>query len=82
MGNSTTKNVPLEVIQEAEELVDMFGLHFKYLGKKENQEVYSFVFPEDIETGYPFVYVYEPGKGAFEITGEKALDIIMLSNNE
>lgn len=67
---------PAEVLKAAKGLVDMFGPHFVLLGEMDGQEVYMFQFPEDSTTGFPFVYLYEKGKPALEVTGFEAVDII------
>lgn len=67
---------PAEVLKAAKGLVDMFGPHFVLLGERDGQEVYMFQFPEDSTTGFPFVYLYEKGKPALEVTGFEAVDII------
>ena len=67
---------PPEVLKAAKGLVNMFGPHFVLLGERDGQEVYMFQFPEDSTTGFPFVYLYEKGKPALEVTGFEAVDII------
>lgn len=67
---------PPEVLKTAKGLVDMYGPHFVLLGERGGQQVYMFQFPEDSTTGFPFVYLYEKGKPALEVTGFEAVDII------
>ncbi len=67
---------PPEVLKTAKGLVDMYGPHFVLLGERDGQQVYMFQFPEDSTTGFPFVYLYEKGKPALEVTGFEAVEII------
>ena len=68
--------IPEAVIEEARELIEMFGDRLEYLGKiTDDQEVYVFNFPENQETGFPCVYLYD-NHDAFEISGFRALEII------
>ena len=69
--------VPEQIKTAAKGLVDMFGSHFKYLGKHSGADFYMFKFPDDSLTGFPFVYQYENGE-VLTITGFAALDIIDL----
>lgn len=67
---------PPEVLKTAKGLVDMYGPHFVPLGERDGQQVYMFQFPDDSTTGFPFVYLYEKGKPALEVTGFEAVEII------
>ena len=67
---------PPEVLKTAKGLVDMYGPHFVLLGERDGQQVYMFQFPDDSTTGFPFVYLYEKGKPALEVTGFEAVEII------
>ncbi len=68
--------VPKEVLKAAAGLVEMYGPKLTLLGEREGQAVYLFQFPKDLYTGFPFVYLYEEGRPALEVTGEDALEII------
>lgn len=68
-------NIPVQVKDEARELIEQYGDTFEYLGDYEGREAYMFKFPEDSCTGYPFVYLYD-GKTATEVSGPLSLDII------
>ena len=68
---------PKKVIQEAGELVEMYGDKFAYLGKwKDGRDVFVFEMPENEKTGFPFVYLYDKNELVMEVTGFDALDII------
>ena len=70
-------NIPEAVIKEAKDLIDRYGESIDYLGEYEEDEVYIFVFPENMETGFPFIYLYDKASNqAMTITGFKALDIL------
>lgn len=68
-------NIPEQIKNEARLLIEQYGDSFEYLGNYEGQDAYVFQFPENSDTGYPFVYLYD-GKNVDEITGPLALDII------
>ena len=53
----------------------MYGDSFDYLGEYEGAETYLYRFPDDIDTGFPFVYLLKDGK-VEEISGFLAFDII------
>lgn len=68
--------IPQPVIEEAKELIDMYGERISYLGKiKDGRDAYCFTFPDEEETGYPFVYLYDEHI-VMEISGLDALDVI------
>lgn len=67
--------VPEQVKNEARELIEQYGDSFKYIGKYEGQDTFMFNFPEDSDTGFPFVYLFN-GVEAIGITNFLALDII------
>ena len=72
-------DIPEAVIKEAKNLIDRFGESIDYLGEYQDDEAYVFVFPENMETGFPFVYLYDKASDqAMTITGFKALDILSL----
>jgi len=68
-------NIPQSILNAANELIDIYGVHFSHLGQYEDQDVYVYKFPEEIETGFPFVYLLSDDK-VQEISGYLALDII------
>jgi len=71
------KKIPSEVIKEAKSLINMYWENIKYLGTNKDYEYYQFIFPENEETGFPFVYIYSPQNWkVLEVTGFRALDII------
>ena len=68
--------IPEAVRREAKGLIDQFGDRLDYLGKiDDGRDAYCFCFPDDEETGYPFVYLYD-GHFVMEISGHEALEII------
>lgn len=74
---NTMDIIPQSVIQEAKGLVELYGNTIKYLGEKGEFHIYMFVFPEQIVTGFPFVFLYDKEDDSTEtITGLGAVDII------
>ncbi|MBO5974885.1 MAG: hypothetical protein J6P95_04145 [Paludibacteraceae bacterium] len=71
------KEISQIVKNTAKDLIEMYGDKIDYLGKYEGADVYSFHFPNDVDTGFPFVFICKNGKIS-EITGFEALDIISL----
>jgi hypothetical protein len=70
-------NIPQSVLTEAKNLIDFYGDTLEYIGEYEGYGVYQFVFPENKETGFPFIYIYDPeDESVLEVTGFRALDII------
>ena len=69
--------IPAEVKEAAKELIAMYGSHFKYLGKSDGADYYMFKFPDDEESGFPFVFRYKDGE-VLTIQGFAALDTIRL----
>ena len=70
--------IPKSVICEAQHLIEDYGCNFRHLGKHDSNEVFQFVFPENTETGYPFIYLYnESTKVAMQLSGEDALEVIL-----
>lgn len=69
--------IPESVIKEAKGLIALYGTNLKYLGELRGYDIYQFVFPNNSETGFPFLYIYDKSKDqAMEITGFDALDMI------
>lgn len=76
-------NTPESVKEKAKGLIELYGEHFVKIGLFENRCVYQFVLPSNICTGFPFVYLYDSDTDkAEEITGLKALDIIICIRND
>lgn len=72
-----SKTIPSVVIARAKELIDLYGNCLEYCGDYQGQCVYLFCFPDDLETGFPFVYLYDKmTETVEEITGFDALHIL------
>lgn len=70
-------DIPQVVMEKAKGLIQLYGSKFAYLGKYEDQQVFMFQFPENTETGFPFVYLYDRASNrATELTEFDALEII------
>lgn len=70
-------NIPAKVKEAAKGLIAMYGSRFKHLGKSDGADFYMFNFPDDEESGFPFVYQYKDGE-VLTIEGFAALDTIRL----
>ena len=69
-------NTPESVIKAAADLIELFGSNFDFLGAIEGKDAYQFIFPEDEETGFPIVFLYNPTTGEAEkLAGWEALHI-------
>ena len=68
------KNIPTQVKKAAAELIEVYGDSIDYIGIYKGKQVYLYRFPEDIETGFPFYFLYD-GKSADVVTGFEALDL-------
>lgn len=66
------KNIPAQVKKAAAELIEAYGDSIDYIGIYKGKQVYLYRFPEDIETGFPFYYLFD-GKSVDTITGFEAL---------
>lgn len=66
----------MEVKLAASELIQMFGPNLIYAGQHKGHDVYRFAFPENQETGFPYVFVYKDGGEVTEITGHKAIELL------
>lgn len=66
------KNIPDIVKKAAAELIEAYGDSIVYIGEYSGCEAYLFQFPEDVETGFPFYYLYD-GKSVDVVTGFDAL---------
>jgi len=72
-----SETIPNVVIARAQDLIDLYGYCHEHCGQYQGQEVYNFCFPEDTETGFPFVYLYDnTTESVKEITGFDALRIL------
>lgn len=67
--------VPEQIKNAAKSLIDLYGDAFDYLGKYKGKDAFLFRFPEDSNTGFPFIYLIKSEK-VTEITGFEALDIL------
>ena len=76
-------NIPEEIKLEAKDLISQFGCNFDYLGRVDGQEAFQFVFPKDMDLGFPRIYLFDTdSKVATEITGFEALKLIKLSRKQ
>lgn len=69
--------VPEQIKRAAKSLIDVYGNAFDYLGKYKGKDAFVFRFPDDANTGFPYIYLFKDDK-VTEITGFEALDILNL----
>lgn len=69
--------IPAKVKKVASALIERYGDRVERLGKYRGAQAYCFQFPDNMSTGFPFVYLFKEDK-VTEITGFEALDIIGL----
>lgn len=67
--------VPEQIKKAAKSLIDLYGDAFDYLGKYKGKDAFLFRFPEDSNTGFPFIYLLNSDK-VTETTGFEALEIL------
>lgn len=71
------KSIPESVVHEAQSLIELYGNTLEYLGEYKGYDAYLFAFPDNKETGFPFVYIHDTANDTvLEVTGFRALDII------
>ena len=75
------QETPSAVLDAAKGLIDMYGVNFDYLGRYKDADTYVYRFPEDSETGFPFVYLLKDNS-VTEVTDSIALHIISLLVDE
>ena len=77
MMGKNCKGIPMPIIEAANALIERYGQNIGYIGRFQGDEVYVFAFPEEVEIGFPFIYIYKGfSEKVIEITGARALDII------
>lgn len=70
-------NIPQVVKDKAKNLVEQYGDNIRFVGINGDNAVYSFMFPENERTGFPYIYVYNKKDNSVEeITGIRALEIL------
>lgn len=83
MIDRKSQDIPMPIIKAASALIERYGHNIRYIGRYQRKDVYVFAFPEDLEVGFPFIYIYEDcTEKAIEITGPDALDIIAKTSHD
>ena len=67
-------HIPEQVKKAAAELIEIYGESIDYIGIYKGKQVYLYRFPEDVETGFPFYFLYD-GKSVDVVSGFEALDL-------
>lgn len=71
------KQIPQIVKNAAQALIKSYGGKIGFLGKHKDADAYMLKFPEDADTGFPFVYILKDDN-VTELTGFEALDVVRL----
>ena len=83
MGRLSESDIPQAVLHDASWLIEVYGCDFRKIGKYDGKIVYLYCFPENTETGYPIIYLYdEIDRKTIQVTGEDALEVIQDCINE
>ena len=67
-------HIPAQVKKAAAELIEIYGESIDYIGIYKGKQVYLYRFPEDVETGFPFYFLYD-GRSVDVVSGIEALDL-------
>lgn len=67
--------IPEQIVNAAQDLVGRFGNKLAFIGKQEGNSVYQFRFPDDVNTGFPILFLLKDDK-VTEVNGFDALDIL------
>ncbi len=67
--------IPKQVKEAAQELIQMYGDSFLYLGPYEGADVYLYQFPEAAVVGFPILFLWKDGI-VREVQGVDSLSII------
>lgn len=71
------KTIPSAVIEAAKPLIMHYGENLVFLGQKNTQDIYLFKMPDNLLTGYPFVFLYDSQDDTVDIiTRFDAVDIV------
>lgn len=66
---------PAKVKAAARYLVEMYGDHIEHLGQYQGAEAFYYHYPEDVDAGFPSVYLWKDEE-VTEISDFFALEII------
>lgn len=67
--------IPSKVKQAAQYLIEMYGDHVEHLGQYQGAEAFYYHFPDDVDAGFPTVYLLK-GDELTEVSDFFALEII------
>ena len=67
-------HIPAQVKKAAAELIEIYGDSIEYIGIYKGKQVYLYRFPKDVETGFPFYFLYD-GRSVDVVSGFEALDL-------
>lgn len=69
------KQIPDIVQRCAQSLIKEWGGGVEYLGRWDDHDAYHYVYPDDVDAGYPVVYLFD-GDTAEEVPSFVAMDIL------
>ena len=67
-------HIPAQVKKAAAQLIESYGDSIEFIGIYKGKQVYLYRFPEDVETGFPFYFLYD-GNSVDVVSGFEALDL-------
>ena len=67
-------HIPAQVKKAAAQLIENYGDKIDYIGIYKGKQVYLYRFPEDVEAGFPFYFLYD-GRSVDVVSGFEALDL-------
>ena len=66
--------IPAPVKKAAAQLIESYGDSIEFIGIYKGKQVYLYRFPEDVEAGFPFYFLYD-GRSVDVVSGFEALDL-------
>ena len=67
-------HIPAQVKKAAAQLIERYGDSIEFIGIYKGKQVYLYRFPEDVEAGFPFYFLYD-GRSVDVVSGFEALDL-------
>ena len=67
-------HIPAQVKKAAAQLIENYGDKIDYIGIYKGKQVYLYRFPEDVEAGFPFYFLYD-GRSVDVVSDFEALNL-------
>lgn len=67
--------IPAKVKEAAQYLIDIYGDNVEHLGQYQGAEAFYYRFPDDVDAGFPVVYLFKDDE-LTEVSDFFALEII------